>query len=222
MTQESRYKESAFIFWLSYYFFKILVKVFYRGKCYNRDNLPAKGPYVAAINHNSLMDIPGMTLAIKQRGAAMAKHTLFDIPILGWWLWKVGMFPVKRGESDQASFDFALNALRKGYVLYIAPEGTRKHEPGSPPRPHTGFIRLAQEAHCPIVPIALCGTREALPPGAKFLHLSKIAVNVGKPIFPEKIKLSMENRNALQQQANEIMQAVYHLRNEIQANRRER
>jgi len=49
----------------------------------------------------------------------------------------------------------------------MAPKGTRKHDPGNPPRTHTGFVRLAQEADCPVVPIAVAGTREVLPPGGK-------------------------------------------------------
>ena len=49
----------------------------------------------------------------------------------------------------------------------MAREGTRKYDPGNPPRTRTGFVRLAQEADCPVVPVAVAGTREVLPPGVK-------------------------------------------------------
>ena len=49
----------------------------------------------------------------------------------------------------------------------MAREGTRKYDPGNPPRVRTGFVRLAQEADSPVVPVAVAGTREVLPPGVE-------------------------------------------------------
>ncbi|MCH7753509.1 1-acyl-sn-glycerol-3-phosphate acyltransferase [candidate division KSB1 bacterium] len=57
--------------------------------------------------------------------------------------------------------------MKKGRVVFMAREGTRKYDPGNPPRVRTGFVRLAQEADCPVVPVAVAGTREVLPPGVK-------------------------------------------------------
>ena len=57
-----------------------------------------------------------------------------------------------------------IKSIEKGRVVFMAPEGTRKYDPGNPPRARTGFVRLAQEADCPVVPIAGAGTREVLPP----------------------------------------------------------
>lgn len=202
-------------FWLSYYFLKAIVVLFFRGKCYKRENLPERGPFIGVINHNSIFDIPAMTLVAKQRAVTMVKHSLFDVPVLGWWLRAVGMFPVQRGESDQTAFDNALRHLKRGYVLFMAPEGTRKYDPDNPPRPHTGFVRLAQLADCPVVPIAFTGTREVLPPGAKFPKFVRIKAIVGKPLKFEKIKVVPENREKLQEQAAEAMNQVYRLRNEL-------
>jgi len=203
------------IFWVSYYFLKAIVVLFFRGKCYNRDNLPEEGPFIGIINHNSIFDIPAMTLVAKRRAVTMVKHSLFEVPLLGWWLRAVGMFPVHRGESDQAAFDNALHHLKKGYTLFMAPEGTRKYDPKEPPRPHTGFVRLAQLAGCPIVPIAFTGTREVLPPGAKFPRFVQIKANVGKPLKLEKVEVVPENLDKLQQQATEAMKQVYRLRDEL-------
>lgn len=203
------------IFWVSYYLLKAIVVLFFRGKCYNRDNLPERGPFIGIINHGSIFDVPAMTLVAKQRAVTMVKHSLFEVPLLGWWLRALGMFPVQRGKSDQAAFDNALRHLQKGNALFMAPEGTRKYTPDRPPRPHTGFVRLAQLADCPVVPIAFTGTREVLPPGAKFPRLVQIKANVGRPFKFEKVEVTPENIDKLQQLATTAMQQVYRLRDEL-------
>jgi 1-acyl-sn-glycerol-3-phosphate acyltransferase len=191
------------------------MKVFFRGKCYDQENLPPKGPYIGVINHNSLLDIPAMALVIKHKASTMVKHSLFKVPILGWWLKSVYMFPVVRGTGDQDAIDRAVELLKKGHVLYMAPEGTRKYNPDAPPRAHTGFIRLAQLANCPVVPIAIIGTREALPPGAKFPRFVKVRAKVGKPIQLKKLEVNLKNRDKLQEQAQSVMEKVYRLREEL-------
>lgn len=203
------------IYWISFYIFKFFMKVFFRGQCYDKENLPEKGPYIGVLNHNSIMDIPAMALVANSEASTMVKHSLFDVPVLGWWLRKTHMFPVVRGGSDQASFSKALAALKEGRVLYMAPEGTRKYDPENPPRPRTGFIRLAQLANCPVVPIAIIGTRESLPPGARFPRLTKVRAKVGKPIYLEKVEVSLETRDQLQEQAQMIMDEVYRLKTEL-------
>jgi 1-acyl-sn-glycerol-3-phosphate acyltransferase len=203
------------VYWLSYYFFKFVMTVFFRGKCYGKENLPQSGPYIAVINHNSLLDVPAAALAVRGRVSAMVKDSLFEVPVLGWWLKTVNMFPVIRGGNDQAAFKFALDLLKRGYVLYMAPEGTRKFDPQSPPRAHTGFIRLAQMASCPVVPIAMSGTREALPPGAKFPKLVKVKASIGKPIILKKLEPIPENYPLLQDQADHAMREVYRLNDEL-------
>lgn len=203
------------VYWISYYFFKIIIKVFFRGKCYNRENLPQKGPYIAIINHNSIFDIPTMSLAVKGRVSTMVKNSLFEVPILRWWLKAVGMFPVERDRGDTQSFEHALSLLKQGWVLYMAPEGTRKYDPNNPPRARTGFVRLAQLAGCPVVPIAISGTREVLPPGAKFPRFVKVRANVGKQIRFEKTDVDLNNRDKLQEQATRAMNKIYELREEL-------
>ncbi len=208
---------SATVYWISYYCFRFIMKTLFRGKCYAEENIPQKGPYIAIINHNSLLDIPAAALTVRGRVSTMVKDSLFKVPILGWWLRTVHMFPVIRGGSDQRAFNYALDLLKKGYVLYMAPEGTRKYYPNEPPRAHTGFVRLAQLSKVPVVPIAITGTREALPPGAIFPRLVKVRAKIGKPIYLEPVEITPDNFEILQQQANRAMSEVYRLRDEILA-----
>jgi len=198
-------------FWISAFIFLIFSKIYFRGKGVGKENFPEKGPYIGIINHNSNMDAIAMSLIAKHRVRTMVKDSLFKVPILKWWLKAVGMFPVVRDAADEQAFEQALEFLKQGEILFMAPEGTRKKENGERRRPRTGFIRLAQLAGCPVVPIAIHGTDKVLPPGAWFPRPVKVRVQVGKPIHLEKIEVTIENKEKLQHQANMVMDRIYEM-----------
>ena len=55
--------------YIGLHFISLIVKVFFRGKCYSRENMPKNGPYIGSINHSSLFDIPALTLAFEKSGS---------------------------------------------------------------------------------------------------------------------------------------------------------
>ena len=55
----------------------------------------------------------------------MAKAELLRAPVLGGFLRRMGVVPVRRGESDLGAVRAALTALKRGQKLVIFPEGTR-------------------------------------------------------------------------------------------------
>lgn len=203
------------VYWFSVFIFKIFAKLYLRGKGYGKENFPEKGPYIGVVNHNSNMDAVAMSLVVKHRAYTMAKDSLFRVPVLKWWLKVIGMFPVVRDASDHWAFNYAGDLLKKGEVLFMAPEGTRKKEVGQRQRPRTGFVRLAQMIDCPVVPVAIYGTDKVLPPGAWLPRPVKVRVKVGKPIKFEKIQVSHANKEKLQQQADMVMDIVYKMLEEI-------
>jgi len=144
-------------------------------------------------------------------GHGMGKNELFQVPVLRWWLRKIHVHPIIRDTGDKEGFARIVDLLKMGNNMFVSPEGTRKWEQGQPPRPKTGFIRLAQTCHCPLVPVAICGTRNILPPEAFFPRWSKIVVRVGKPVMLKPIEVKLENHEILQAQANEVMRRVYEL-----------
>ncbi len=203
------------LFWISAFIFKVFAKIYLRGKGFGKENFPEQGPYMGVVNHNSNLDAVAIALVVKHRAHTMAKDSLFRVPILKWWLKAVGMFPVVRDSSDHEAFNNALNILKKGEILFMAPEGTRKKEQGERPRPRTGFIRLAQMTGVPVVPIAIWGTDGVLPPGAWLPRPVKVRVRVGKPINLEKIDVTFENKEKLQRQADMVMDVIHQMLEEF-------
>lgn len=170
------------------------------------------------MNHNSLMDIPAMALAVDRPLFTMAKESLFRIPVLSWWLRSAGFFPVQRGKGDRAAFDTARAVIQQGGVLVMAPEGTRRRRESGPPQAHTGVVRLAQEFHCPIIPVGVQGTRKILPPGSRFPRPFRLRVVVGQPIHLQPLDINQKNLNVLQRQADSVMERVYQLSGEHYTN----
>ena len=154
------------IYWLSAFVIKIFAKLYHRTEIIGKNNFPETGPFIGVVNHNSNVDVIAMAGAVKHKVHTMAKDSLFRIPVLNWWLRAVCMFPVIRNSSDQKAFNYALNILKQGKILFIAPEGTRRKYKDQQLRIRTGFVRLAQIANCPVIPVAISGTEKALPPGA--------------------------------------------------------
>lgn len=78
-------------------------------------------------NHSSALDPVLLACALRYDMPLriMAKKQLMDIPVLGWFLGKMGAFGVDRGNSDIGAIKTAIRCLRDGCKLMIFPEGTR-------------------------------------------------------------------------------------------------
>jgi 1-acyl-sn-glycerol-3-phosphate acyltransferase len=137
-----------------------IVTKLYRLRVSGMEHVPAFGGFVVAANHTSNLDPWPLGIALWPRQLHfMAKSELWK-PGLRTLLRWAGSFPVHRGEADLEAMSTAVELCKRGRVLAMFPEGTRrrkglhkKHEP----RPHTGSARIALAAGVPLVPAALRG-----------------------------------------------------------------
>src|SRR5512144_1562504 len=88
-------------------------------------NLPRSGPVILVSNHFNLGDPPILTYVLPRRIVWMAKQELFDMPVIGWLFRAYRLIPVRRFEGDLRALRKAQNALKRGHVLGMFPEGTR-------------------------------------------------------------------------------------------------
>jgi 1-acyl-sn-glycerol-3-phosphate acyltransferase len=89
----------------------------------------------------------------------MAKAELFRGP-LGWFVSRLGAFPVRRGAADTEALTTARAILDGGGLLIVFPEGTRIDDPDALGSPHHGAGRLAVQSGAPILPTAVYGTSQ--------------------------------------------------------------
>jgi 1-acyl-sn-glycerol-3-phosphate acyltransferase len=91
----------------------------------------------------------------------------------------------KDPESRKQALAEAAERLKRGSILIIYPEGTRTRD-GQLHEFKPGVARLHFETGAPILPVALKGTYELMPPGGKLKIKKIVTVTVGKPLDFEK------------------------------------
>jgi 1-acyl-sn-glycerol-3-phosphate acyltransferase len=139
--------------------------------------------YVFCSNHHSLIDTPLMFGSMPRSFRILARHGLWRIPFLGWHLDRAGHLPVNRDNPREAvrNIDAAAEKIRSGYSILLFPEGRRSRTVEMRPfKP--GAAHIAIRAGAPIVPMAIVGTREILPPGSNHLHPGRAELRIGDPI----------------------------------------
>ncbi len=120
-------------------------------------------PYVVITNHQSLADIPVLS-CLPWEMKWIAKTELFKIPFVGWMMRLAGDIELERKNprSGAAALFRARDYLQKRCSVIIFPEGTRSRDGRVGPF-SDGAFRLAIKEGLPVLPIAVDGTRDALP-----------------------------------------------------------
>lgn len=138
---------------------------------------------VYACNHQSYMDTPVIFGWLPFQFRIVARHDLWRMPFIGWYLNRSGQVPVEvdTGRASVASLLSAVRTLKSGMPLFIFPEGGRT-EDGHVAKFLHGPAFLAIRAQLPIVPMALAGTWELLPMHSGSFHPVAVTLAVGEPI----------------------------------------
>jgi fatty-acyl-CoA synthase len=156
--------------------------------CEGRAHLAAlRGPLVLACNHASYVDVLALLALLPSDVAFVAKREVFGWPLVGAFARKGGHAPVERSDARQSVADAERigQALRSGERLLFFPEGTFSSAVGLRPF-RLGAFKAAVEAHCPVVPLALSGTRRVLRGDAWLPHPGPIHLWIGAPLDPPK------------------------------------
>lgn len=157
--------------------FKLIMKL----KVHGIENLPADGAVVLAANHVTNFDVIPMQLSLPRPIFFMGKASLFKVPLFEAAIRDLGAFPVYRGEKDEWALRHAARVLEHGQVLGMFPEGTRSQGKGLRVA-KTGSARLALDANCPIIPMAVIGTDSFF---KRFPHRTVVTIKLLPPILPK-------------------------------------
>jgi 1-acyl-sn-glycerol-3-phosphate acyltransferase len=145
------------------------------------------GPAVIVANHSSHLDAPVILDALGPRrrrrvAVAAAADYFFDV----WWRAApsglvIGTFPLERRGGPGGNPSAKL--LRDGWSLVMFAEGGRSYTGELRPF-KKGAAYLALEAGVPVVPVALRGTYEAMPPRQNWVTRGRppVSVTFGQPL----------------------------------------
>ena len=139
-------------------------------------------PYVAVANHESFADI-FLISHLPWEMKWLSKEAIFKIPMMGWMMRMAGDIAVRRGDvrSRASALEECRDRLAKGVSVMIMPEGTRSATGEMQPF-RDGAFRLAVELGCPILPIAVAGTRDAIPKGTWLINRARAVAHVLDPV----------------------------------------
>jgi 1-acyl-sn-glycerol-3-phosphate acyltransferase len=159
-----------------------------RPKVIGIKNVPETGGAIFASNHLSVMDSMYLPLMIARPVVFPAKAEYFAArgPIGRLWaayLRSTNQLQLDRGEARSAfaTLDAAVDILRRGDLFGFYPEGTRSPD-GRLYRGRPGLGYLALKSECPVIPVAMMGTRKMLPPGTWLPRPSRIEIRIGAPM----------------------------------------
>jgi len=169
-------------------------------------HFPAKGPLLAAGNHISSLEVPIMLSHMYPKlVTGMAKIEAWKNPFY-WMLYKIyRAVPVRRGEADLGAMENSMQRLKEGYILAVAPEGTRSYT-GQMQQGRPGVALLAARSGAPVQPFAHFGG-EIFWKNLRRLKRTAFHIRVGNPFM---INLNGERLNKInsQQIVDEIMYQV--------------
>ena len=191
-----------------YLFFRKLLSIFfhikYKINVMHPENIPSlKGGYIIACNHQKYADPPMVAAVIRGKFSFMAKEELFRNPFFGWLIRRCGAFPVVRGSGDDAPIRDSINAVEKGRILVIFPEGTRSKD-GTIGRMKSGVVLIASQAGVPVLPVCI-----------RYGNKNVVDINLGEMIPAENMKIDENDRRSMRNISKRLGDSLLTLQKEI-------
>jgi 1-acyl-sn-glycerol-3-phosphate acyltransferase len=157
-----------------------LIHTFGRVQVEGHDNFPAGGPYLLVINHLHLLDVPTVFTIVPHQVAVIAYEGWANHRVAGGTMRAVTkVIPINPQKLDHRSLTEAMDWLRAGGVIGIAPEGKRSKS-GELLAGQPGTAYLASRTGVPIVPVVAWGQERAFGE-IKSLRRPQIFIRVGQP-----------------------------------------
>ena len=174
------------------------------------EHLRDLGPAVFVANHASFVDVVVVLATLPASLRFAAKSRLATYPILKTIIRRSGYLQIEKTALSQRmeGADEVRATLAAGESMFVFPEGRFVRAPGLLPF-RLGAFRAAAEAGCPLVPVALAGTRGVFPARTLLLRPGRIRVAAAPPLHPrgaawsEVVRLRDEARRIIAQEAGE-------------------
>jgi 1-acyl-sn-glycerol-3-phosphate acyltransferase len=162
---------------------RLLISLFTHASVKGLENYPCDAAALVVINHLGDPDAVLLLAFLPEFPEVIGKIELRDDPRLKLLLDWMGIIWIHRGHPDRRSLSAALEALRQGRRVVIAPEG-RESVSGALEQGTVGAAFLALKAGVPVVPITLTGTEHRYVEKAMFTRWKpSVTMVVGKPFI---------------------------------------
>lgn len=150
-------------------------------------HVPRKGAGILVGNHVNLLDPLLLGSVIARPVAVFERADHFSWPCYGGPITALGHIPVELDSSPRRRVRAVLagrDALRKGNLVAVMPEGTRTRD-GTVGSFALGAFQLAVRTQAPIVPFAICGAFQVLRTGSRRIAPGPVTLEFLPPISVE-------------------------------------
>jgi len=164
---------------------QVYVNPAWRLRIEGRQRLPWRGAAVLVSNHASLADIL-VLFGLYRPFKWVSKASNFRLPFIGWNMRLNRYVRLVRGDPESIARMMAAceRWLDRGVPVLLFPEGTRSPD-GEVKSFKDGSFRLSIAKGCPLIPIAVAGTADALPKrGFVLRRRAEMRVRVLEPVDP--------------------------------------
>ncbi|MEJ3654675.1 HAD-IB family hydrolase [Actinomycetes bacterium KLBMP 9759] len=147
------------------------------------EHIAAARPAVFVFNHQSQLDVLILAKLLRGGFTGVAKKEAANVPGFGLMFRLADMAFVDRGNTAQAKAALApaVDRLREGISLVMAPEGTRSATPALGPF-KKGAFHVAMQAGVPVVPVVIRNAGELMWRGSSTIREGTVQVAVLPPI----------------------------------------
>jgi 1-acyl-sn-glycerol-3-phosphate acyltransferase len=177
-------------------------------KVSGRENVPLTGPVILASNHQSYLDPLLLGYGSPRLPVRfMARDTLDNNPLAGFYFRQAQTFPVKRGGADRQAWKMFETLVASGEQVSFFPEGTRTVDGKLQPVVAGSGMLIHRCPTAVVIPARIRGSWKVLNKKTGFGGLHPVSIAFGKPV-----DLSAEwaatGRDAYQAIADKIMAAI--------------
>ena len=162
---------------------------------HNEHNVWDHRPAVFLFNHQSNVDLLIMAKILRKDAVGVGKKELQYTPA-GPFLKAAGLIFLDRKNSAKSieALKPAVEALKSGTSIGIAPEGTRSYDYQLSTF-KKGAFHIAMQAGVPIVPVVIKNAHDVMPRGSNFIKPSVVEVVVLDPISTKRWKKETLDKN---------------------------
>lgn len=178
---------NLFMYHASRFVTRVVAKLLFGYRTYGREHFPKTGPVLIVANHASFLDPPLVGTSSPRQVRFLARATLANHRLLGWWMKSVGTLLIDRDAPSHRALEAGIEVLRAGGAFTVFPEGTRSPT-GAVGEFKRGMLLLLKQTGATVIPCGLIGTHACWPRDRKRPRLrSPVAVRFGAPFTAESV-----------------------------------
>jgi len=165
----------------------VFCKIFFRLRLFGRENIPKKGAFILAANHQSYLDPVLCGATLHRQMYYLARESLFSNWFFAGLISSVNTLPLKQAEGDLTTVRKVIELLKAGKGVCLFPEGTRTNDGRIEPF-KSGLGLLCRRGNAAIIPAVIDGAFECWPRHKRMFSFGSAWVQIGRPITAAQVK----------------------------------